>query len=132
MYTSVFGPPLFFFEVHLTSMGFYSRFFHVDESTSKFPLLAASQRSLCSYSQRLLHTYVNHSEPTFGREFLASIPALSCKVLLPIPGLRGRLLNLSLSLSCSAGPTSLAQSWLAWPISFSHSCFSVSQRLCTK
>ena len=86
-------------KVHVTSTGCYSECFHLDDSTFKLPLLAASQRSLCSHSQCLLHTYFSHSVPTFGREFLASIPALPCKLLSPIPGLRDKLL--SLSLSCS-------------------------------
>ena len=82
-------------KVHVTSTGCYSGFFHLDESTSRFQLLAASQRSLRSHSQRLLHTYFNHSVPTFGRDFLSSIPALPREVLPPIPGLRGELLSLS-------------------------------------
>ena len=86
-------------KVHVTSTGCYSECFHLDDSTFKLPLLAASQRSLCSHSQCLLHTYFSHSVPTFGREFLASIPALPCKLLSPIPGLRGKHLSLSLSLS---------------------------------
>ena len=86
-------------KVHVTSTGCYSECFHLDDSTFKLPLLAASQRSLCSHSQCLLHTYFSHSVPTFGREFLASIPALPCKLLSPIPGLRGKLLSLSVSLS---------------------------------
>ena len=108
----------------------YSGFFHLDESTSKFPLLAASQRSLRSHSQCLLHTYFSHAVFTFGREIFASVPALPREVLPPIPALQGELL--SLCLSCAAWRTSLAQSWSAWQISFSRSCFSVSQRLCTK
>ena len=50
------------------------------------------------HPQCLLHTYFGHSVPTFGREFLASIPALPCKLLLPIPGLWGKFLALALSL----------------------------------
>ena len=88
-------------KVHVTSTGCYSECFHLDDSTFKLPLLAASQRSLCSHSQCLLHTYFSHSVPTFGREFLASIPALPCKLLSPISGLRGKPLSLSLSLSLS-------------------------------
>ena len=124
-------------KVHVTSTGCYSECFHLDDSTFKLPLLAASQRSLCSHSQCLLHTYFSHSVPTFGREFLASIPALPCKRLSPIPGLRGKLLSLSPALYIYIyiyiyiWRTSLAQSWSAWQISFTCTCFSVPQRLCS-
>ena len=74
-------------KVHVTSTGCYSECFNLDESTSKLLLLAASQRSLRSHSQCLLHTYFGHSVPTIGREFLASIPALPCEFLSTIPSL---------------------------------------------
>ena len=71
-------------EVYVTSTCCYSECLHLDESSSKFPLLAASQRSLCSHSQHLQHTYFGHSVATFGREFLRSV--------------RGTFLSLSLAL----------------------------------
>ena len=75
-----------FLEVHVMSTCCYSECFHLDESTSKFPLLAAAYLfwSLCRH---------------FGREFLTSIPALPRKLMLSICGLRGELFSLSLSLS---------------------------------
>ena len=79
-------------EVHVTSTGCNSECFHLDESTSKFQLLGASQRSLRSHSQRLQHTYFGHSVPLLEESF--TLP-----FLLFIPGLRGELLSFSLSLS---------------------------------
>ena len=101
-----------FLKVHLTSIACYSGFFHLDDSTSKFLLLAASQRSLHSHSQRLLHTYFSHSVPTFAREFLASILALPCEVLPPIPGLLAELLSFSLSLLLPGALLSPSLGWL--------------------
>ena len=81
-------------EVHVTSKGCYSEIFHLDESTSKLLLFAASQTSLHFNSQCLLHT------------FLWSLCTHFWK-------------RVSHFNSCSASWTSLAYSWSTRQTSFS-------------
>ena len=94
-------------KVHATSMGCYSECFPLDESTSKFPLLAASQKTLLSHSQRLQHTYFGHSVHFWKRvsHFHSCCLFLVCEgnfflSLSLSPALFGALLLLNLGRLC--------------------------------
>ena len=89
-----------FLNVHMKSTGCYSGFFHLDESTSKFLLLAASHS--CFHSCSAPRSSLTHS--CSARQTSLSLSLLLCLVHFSCPVLVG-LANFFLSLLFFCLPT---------------------------